>query len=249
MKKISLFFLSFCFIALFSSCDNDDDVNTHSESTLNLAYNVGGQVFNYGDIYDIGGIATSFSFAQFYLSGLSVMDDAGNMTMLEDTYILAKPSQTEYDLPEVSTDHVHMFNFNIGIDEATNNQSTEDFTNQPADSPLALQTPESMHWSWNVGYIFLKINAMVDTDGDGTPETPTEYHIGTDNLLTPVTVMIHEDSHNHNDHSSLKIGLNFDIAQLFNGIDLSTGTSTHTGDNLEMAQQITANYASAFSKQ
>ncbi len=250
MNKFSLLFLALFIVGSLISCDTDDDAHSHESDavSLNLAYNVGGQDFAYGNTYDVGGTAISFDFAQFYMSGFSIVDDKGNMTMLEDAYVLAKPSQTDYVLVDFEGEHIHMFNFNVGIDEATNNQSTEDFTAYPADSPLALQSPESMHWSWNVGYIFLKINAMVDTDGDGTPETATEYHIGTDNLLTPVSVMVHEDTgHDHEDEKM--IGLNFDIAQLFNGLDLSTGASTHTGDNIEMAQAIVANYGSAFSKQ
>lgn len=255
MNKFSFFLLSLLFVGFLSSCDNDDDVSHEHEEgqalSLDLAYNVGGLDFDYQTVYDINGTAISFDFAQFYMSGLNIMDDEGNMEAFADTYILANPEQSTYELGAFASSHIHMLNFNVGVDSLTNNQTNDDFTSYPADSPLALQTPVSMNWSWNVGYVFLKINAMVDTNGDGTPNAATEYHIGTDAFLGPVSVMIHEDvdSHEGHQHDEKTIGLNFDIAQLFNDVDLASGVQTHTGDNMELAQKIVANYSSAFSKQ
>lgn len=249
MNKISCLLLSLLFVGFLSSCDVDDDATNNNEDavlSLDIAYKVGEADFAYATTYDIDGTAVSFDFAQFYISGIEVTDEAMESNSFSDTYILAKPDAEAVELGNLDLDNIQMLNFNIGVDAATNSQSSEDFTNYEADNPLALQTPVSMHWNWNVGYIFLKINAMVDTDADGTPDTATEYHIGTDNFLTPVSVMIDETA---TEAGEKTIGLNFDIASLFTGIDLSTGAQTHTGDNPEMAQQIVANCASAFSKQ
>lgn len=234
------FLLSFVSVFVITGCDDDDDASDANNLALTFDYRVGDRDFAYGDVYTINGTAVSFDFAQFYVSGIELIDDTGGATSFDDVYLLVNPDQTRYQVGELADGDYTSLNFDIGVDAATNSQSETDFTERPADDPLALQVPEKMHWNWNVGYIFLKINANVDTDGDGTPETYTEYHLGTDNLLTTVTLAddaLVQDG---------EIDLRFQLDQLFSSIDLSTAGATHVMDNMPLAMEIADNYALAF---
>ena len=106
---------------------------------------------------------------------------------------------------------------------------------------LAPQSP-SMHWSWDAGYIFFRIDGMVDTDGDGTPDAGMEFHLGKDKYLTPLMIMAHSDA----DEANEMIDIELDVAKLFEGIDLSVDYVTHTGDFPALADQFAGNISGAF---
>ncbi len=72
-----------------------------------------------------------------------------------------------------------------------------------------------------------------------------EFHLGTDDLLREVQVMLHSEL----DATNNGINLNFDIAKLFTNVELSTQYSCHTSDAPELAHQVADNLNSAFSKQ
>ena len=107
-----------------------------------------------------------------------------------------------------------------------------------------MQTP-AMHWNWNAGYRFLRVDGLVDTDGDGTPSDILEIHIGTDNFLTEAAVMLQKDAE---DNDQNIIELEFDIANLFTDIDLTTENITHTGDYPDLAIKIKDNIPTSFTK-
>lgn len=76
------------------------------------------------------------------------------------------------------------FTSNLGVG-ATNNHA--DPTAFPIASPLNITNAADMHWSWNPGYIFMKVEAKVDTIQDGNElfDHNLIYHVGKDvNLQT-----------------------------------------------------------------
>jgi hypothetical protein len=168
------------------------------------------------------------------------MDDEGTLTDQPEATLLVRNGTTAYSLGEITTGHKHMIRFGVGVDSATN------FGTDPAtldmDNPLAPQAP-NMHWSWDNGYIFLRIDGQVDSDDDGVVDAPIEIHLGKQAFFTEVMVMLHENAHSE----TYEVALAFDLADLFSGIDLANNSVTHVGDNLALAQQVQANVASAFS--
>lgn len=224
-----------------TSCNKDDYYNLD----LEIDYKVGAESFVYDQVYTINGTAVKFSLVQFYVSGIHIEDHDGAKVNF-DKYLLVKPSQTNYELGPIAKDfgsHLHELNFNVGIDEATNSQTTETFTSRAATDPLSTQNP-AMHWSWNSGYIFIKMEGMVDTDGDGTPDAVAEWHLGMNSMLRPVGISAHSDL----SKGKNEIHLNFDVAKLFTDVDLATEYDTHTMDNMPLAVKIADNVSSAFSK-
>lgn len=232
--KYSFIALVSLMIVGFSACKKDKD---NSNTTLKVHYKVGSEVFAYNTNYTIGGVAVKFSLAQLYMSTIKLGENA-----YTDKYVLLKPAE-ETSLGYTAPGEYHMFSFNVGIDEATNSQTDADFTSRDANDPLAMQSPK-MHWSWSSGYLFLKIEGMVDTDGDSSPETVLEFHVGSNDMLRAVSLHSHATIE---DKSGNEIELSFDLEKLFTGIDLKTEYSTHTMDNKPLAKKIMDNLSTAFS--
>jgi hypothetical protein len=101
-----------------------------------------------------------------------------------------------------------------------------------------------MNWNWSAGYIFVRIDGMVDLDADGTPETPMEYHLGKEAFRRTVAKDLHTDI--KDDNQTLTFGLN--VAALFDGIDISQAYSVHTGDDLSTSAIFADNIADAITK-
>jgi hypothetical protein len=220
--------------------------NKNKDSVINLAFNykVNNSDFAYNQIYTINGVAIKFTLAQMYISGINIEDDALRSESFSDKYLLVKPESGSNVIGIVNNKdirHLHHIRFNLGIDSLTNNQSATDFAARTITDPLSAQNP-SMYWGAGNGYIFLRIDALVDTNADGTPETPAEFHIGVDSNLQAYDFIAHKDLENGTNN----IAINFNIAKLFDGIDLSTEYLTHTNDFPLIAGKIKLNLPAAF---
>ena len=110
--------------------------------------------------------------------------------------------------------------------------------------PLARQNNPPMNWNWSAGYIFVRIDGMVDLNGDGTPETPMEYHLGKEPFRRVIAKDLHTDI--EDDNQTLAFGL--DVAALFEGIDVTQAYSVHTGDDLATSAIFADNIADAITK-
>ena len=238
--KLILSFLTSGILLLNSSCEK------HKDITLNLAFNykVNNSEFAYNEVYTINGVAIKFTLAQMYISGINIEDDALRKEDFTDKYLLIRPETAASEIGLVSNKdihHLHHIRFNLGIDSVTNNQSAAEFAARTAPDPLAAQNPP-MHFSTGNGYIFLRIDALVDTDADGTPETADEFHIGGDSYLQAFDFIAHNDLEN----GANTFGINFNIAKLFDGVDLSTEYITHTADFSNIAEKLRLNMPAAF---
>lgn len=216
LSKFSLAIAAFALVFSMGSCKKDEeDTATDTDLSMHLHYKVGTEDFAYDQVYTIDGVAVKFTLAQFYVSGINIMNDDGEMHSFDDLFLLAKPSQMDYALGTVPAsfgDHLHMLNFNVGVDSVTNSQTEADFTSRDANDPLAAQNP-GMHWSWNSGYIFVKIEGEVDTDGDGTPDTAANWHIGKNSLLREVSLMAHQDMEDETATVEVGVGFGYRIDQ------------------------------------
>jgi hypothetical protein len=69
------------------------------------------------------------------------------------------------------------------------------------------------------------------------------FHLGTDNMLQNVSLTAHKDV----EKGSNMLHMEFDLAKLFEGIDLSTDYVTHTMNNPELAAAVRDNIPAAIS--
>ncbi|MEO1447958.1 MAG: MbnP family protein [Bacteroidota bacterium] len=201
---------------------------------------VGGEDLNFDNTFTIGGVAVKFSVVQFYVSAAAVSGN-GVADENEDTYLLVKAGTMNYPVGQITAGSKESVRFSVGLDSTTNHA---DPTLYESDNPLALQSP-SMHWSWDKGYQFIKIEGMVDTDNDGTPDAAMEFHIGKDSNLRTISLDISQSA----DMEMFMVNIDYDLAKLFDGIDLSTEYITHTGDFPALATKVIENVPGTFSIQ
>lgn len=232
------------FALVFTACDNDDETPGIQEGTVNMMfeYTVDGVAFDTTQVYEVNGTAVKFSIANFYVGGIELIPEEGDAIAVDDKYLLVTSETGMQEVTTVPAGHYHMVNFFVGVDPATNSQSEDDFTSRDADDPLAVQFP-AMHWNWNSGYRFLRIDGQVDTDGDGEVDESMAFHLGTDPMLQNVSVTAHKDV----EDGSNMLHLEFDLAKLFDDIDLSINYTTHTMNNPELATAVRDNIPAAFS--
>jgi hypothetical protein len=243
-QSMLLALLGSALLLTFSACEDDPVDRKDSDVALSFEYEVDGQDFNYEQVYDINGVATKFYAVQFYLGGMEFKPSSGDAVSVSD-YLLVKPGMTTDALVTLDKGDYDQLNFFIGVAPEDNDQTENDFTSRPADDPLAPQPSDQpqMHWNWNTGYIFFRIDGEVDTDGDGTPETAMEYHVGTNNFRTDISLNLSKEI--RDDATMLSIGL--DVAKLFNGLDLATESISHTGDFPQRARTFADNWPAAIS--
>lgn len=253
MKPNKIFFLSlFSLIAIsFTACNNDDEQpapDTKEMVGFEFNYVVDGEAYDTSKVYTINGTAVKFSIANFYLGGITFMSEEGVPTEVKDKYLLVTPTSGMQEVGELEEGHYHMARFFIGVDSVTNSQTEEDFTTRSEDpnDPLGLQSPQ-MHWSWNNGYKFIRIDGRVDTDGDGTPDEIMSFHLGNNGLVDMVKTLefvTHKDLEEGQGHMHFE----FDLAKALQDIDLSKDYFNHalTSQEIPLATQFRDNLGSAF---
>lgn len=117
---------------------------------------------------------------------------------------------------------------NIGVPPSINHA---DPSKQPNDSPLNISNVGTMHWGWNPGYIFVKIEGKADTlnDGQDNFDRTFNFHLGGDELLRTIqfpTVKWTELS-----STSFESQFTFDLKSFFDDadpIDLRKDYFTHS---------------------
>ncbi len=235
MKKILMIGLV---LTALLACSDDD-------GSFNLQVNMvsGDEELVLGQNIDINGVTVNLDIAQFYLAGVT-LDDEDDVISYADQYHIFSPTDEKNNYGDVEIDKTFdILKFFVGVEPSVNGQEEMDFTSRSTSDPLGPKDPQ-MHWNWNTGYKFVRLDGNVDLDDDGVAETQFRYHIGTDNLLRNVEVPI---DFNFRDGIN-DVVIEFDLEKLFEGIDLKVDYFTMTGDNPPPAIAAANNLPNAFSK-
>ncbi|MEZ5013713.1 MAG: MbnP family protein [Chitinophagales bacterium] len=187
-----------------------------------------------GNTYTIEGVATTLNYCRFYVSNIRLVNAAGEEIVAPEHYLYVQPDPDEYSLGDIPDGDYTAIRFDIGIDSATNHGDPSLY---PLGDPLGAQSP-NMHWGWLNGYIFLRIDGEADSNADGTPDDAFEMHIGTDDFL--VSVEIPYDL-TVSDQTENIFHMDANWEQLFVGVDLANDNTSHTTDNLTLANIIKNN--------
>ncbi|MCB0707327.1 MAG: T9SS type A sorting domain-containing protein [Saprospiraceae bacterium] len=163
-----------------------------------------------------GGYELTFTRVEYYISGIQLIHDGGQVTDVADTYLLVDAETTNaVSLGTFNVEHLEGLKFYIGVDEAHNHLDPGSY---PADSPLSPQIP-TMHWGWASGYRFVCL------EGWTAPGQSLIYQIhalGDDyyyanNLDADITAV----------NGELNIGLQANYLNMLLGIDVSSGLVVH----------------------
>lgn len=239
--------LLFGFIFTMSACKKEDDTpgETFGDFKIELDHKFGDTNFALGQPFtNAEGEELTFSIAKYYISNVVLTKVDGTTWSPEDNYFLvdiSNPSSTILDIQEAPAGDYLEMEFLIGVDSTRNVSGAQEG---------ALSVANNMFWSWNSGYIYIKMEGS-SPQANGNSFV---YHIG--GFKSPNSAI----QHSHFDFGSsllkIKPGASpqvhafVDISKLFNaehgGTNLSVGTlpvMTMPGAN---AKALATNFHHAF---
>lgn len=131
---------------------------------LRILHQWGGQPFSYGSPTAItAGDDVTINRLEYYISGIEVTHDGGQVLSLDTIYTLVDAQNTTQiylgDLPVTTLESVA---FSVGVDNGSNHLDPASFN---MSHPLAPKSP-SMHWGWAAGYRFVAIEGTVGSNKD-----------------------------------------------------------------------------------
>ncbi len=244
MQTRRLLSLATMIALMMLGCSKDSDEPSRARLAFAFEFTVGEDALAFGQLYNVGGTAVTFSTANYYLGGLQLTQQNGTIIDLSDQYLLAGLNTAATLNEDLDISNIIHAKFFIGVDPTTNAQTETDFTSRPTSDPLGLQDP-AMHWNWNTGYKFLRVDGDADTDGDGAVDTGIAYHIGSDPFLKSFDRPVRLELQGGDNTVTFAL----DLAQLLEGVDLSTEIDTHTSNDLPLAERISSNMEAAFTLQ
>lgn len=191
--------------------------------------------------YVINGVTTYIDLVQFYVSGITLVNAAGE-SFTSESYLLVKPETEAYAIGNFPAGEYTKVIFNVGIDSITNHADPSQYN---LGDPLGAQTP-TMHWGWSFGYIFVRIDGEADTDADGTPDPAGvfEMHVGEDRYMVTVEV---EMPITVGENAENIVHLAADWDTFFSGVDMANDNTVHGADNIPLANLLYDNTLLMFS--
>ncbi len=269
MKRFTYFSLVASFaLIFFAGCDTTVENDDPAMLSFDLDATFAGTplIADGSQTYSLDGRNIVFESARMYLSGITLIgSDGTEYPMLAETplttvardadgndvahtvdehIVLVKhdAGTTRYHLGEVAPGTYSGFRVSIGINGQTNKV---DASQIPESHPLGKQTDRNNHWSWNSGYIFLRLDGKVDADSDGVPESQWDVHLGTASYLQTMTF---NEAFELNPGEEVDLHVIIDYARFLAGLDYSDPTQhiCHTMDNIPVAQIVGANVENAF---
>jgi hypothetical protein len=223
--------------------EEDDGSCTYSAATLTLQVNhkAGNQNFALNTPLTLSnGRAFQLTRARFYASMFQIDQASGHQHLLDFTQILG--DKATYELGEVEPGDYERLVFKVGIDSFVNHSDPTQF---PADHALSSASHTYDHWSWNTGYIFLRITGSVDTSAamTGAMTGPIDLDVSTDVLLRTISL---DKVFSIGSGENATVSITVDWAKAFDGLDMKNAV-THTMDNIPMATQVMDNFVSGIS--
>ena len=267
MKIFKLTLLPILLIGLIlTGCDaesmNDDkDVDL----TLRLQGVFGGQQLVVGQEYDHNGAAITLSTARVYLSEIVLTTaDGEEVAFTADPITIPAKDENDNDVSHTVTDRIILVKsdlgeemYHMGTAPAGDYQSARfrvgimgldnriDASQVPATHALAKQTDKNNHWNWANGYIYLRLDGQVDTDGDGEVDDLWEAHIGKENFSREVTI---NTPFTLDAETGNMLHFMVDYQQFISTVNPANPAEriSHTGDNIPVANKVANNMSGAF---
>lgn len=254
-KKISLFNI-LLLTAISFACKPEadmpepkpDTLTNDSELKLSLNHLVDGKPLTFQTlITNDDGTRYFIDNFRYYLSKIRLIDEKGTEVSVPSEYQLVVNGTKDYQLGKVPKGKYTSLRFGVGIDSANN--TTKDPTTYPKSSPLSLQSP-SMFWTWQTGYIFMKLEGSLDPSTDQSEEIK-EYsfknsiivHLGRDIYYREIEIPLDIEISD----SPQTIELNLMVDKLLKGIDIKKYNFTHSSTNSDpLAGGVANNLSAAF---
>lgn len=245
MKKVLYSLSIIALVVSLNSCKKEDAGPSNQTLKLHVHSVAGSDALNYSNTFTTAaGKRFTLSEFRYYVSGVSLLKNDGTKFPITGKYFLVSPSVSDYDLGSVPVGDYKGLEFSVGIDSAANHSDPATYE---ATNPLAIQTP-AIHWSWNSGYIFVKLEGKCDTSATNTGALDQDLilHLGLDKFLRTVTL---NTAFTVSKDNAKSLTLVADVTKYLTGVDFKTENMTHTMDNQPLATRLADNISSMFSIQ
>lgn len=213
MKKI-FFFAIIAFALAGGSCKDEKPnppVDVPAALKLVIRHTFDGELAAFNNVqYQTTHNFIGVSNLSYYLSSFELQKPDGSWMPIEQYELLVaqdKPQDT-ITLGNVPKGAYTGIRFSLGVDSLNNHA---DPSLWPNDHPLSLMRGGQMHWHWNSGYIFLKLEGRFRKDG--TNSGLYSYHIGRDDLITNFSF---ENLNINYDDGVIHLPFKFEISKFFN---------------------------------
>jgi hypothetical protein len=189
MKHFSI--LALISLATLFSCKKDktpsghDDMVSPPESVLKLQPVFGSTNLKLDSVYTL---SNGFEIKILELKAYFTDVQAGGITLKDAAlFDFRLHGDLVFDVTGIAAGSSNSIQFGIGVPGMINHNDPSLF---PSSNPLNIAIANDMHWDWNPGYIFFKVEAKVDTIVDGVTNCDHNliYHVGTDGYYTSKTV-------------------------------------------------------------
>lgn len=175
-----LFSIAFAILFLLSSCEKKEVLPSYSRLKINFVNTINSTPIKLNSNYlTPNNEEFSISTLNYFISNIELVRQDGNKIVLDNQYFLIKESDLNSKIIQIDslpTGTYSSINFIIGVDSLKNTSPLEERIGVL--DPATYGT-DNMYWSWNSGYIFLKMegiaaNAPLDNSGINS----YKYHIG-----------------------------------------------------------------------
>jgi hypothetical protein len=205
-----------------------------------------GQIMHLDSVYTTNeGYDVKFTELKFFMEGVvgvdSILIDAGLFNYKANGISMISTFGNPSDFDSIYC--------NLGVDKTRNHADPTLF---PVGSVLNITNANDMHWNWNPGYIFAKIEAVVDTiqDGNSVFDHNVVFHVGGD----PNKQLLAFEGVNWNQiedykyHLPLKVDMSVFLSGAAQVIDLKSEFVSHTGPTEDaITLKVMQNLAGAIS--
>lgn len=167
-NQLAIFAALITGILFVASCTPDEPKAETGTVTLEFEHIFDGDAFALGNDYTTsnGDIITPSTF-RYYVSNIVLLNDDGSSTYeVPNSYSIVDidvEESLELDITDVPNGEYSKVNFILGVDSTANVSGAQEG---------ALDQANGLFWSWNNGYIFLKLEGRTSNSTDIT------YHIG-----------------------------------------------------------------------
>jgi hypothetical protein len=168
MKKLFIFGIA---VLSLTACKKEESSTHDGNGTVEIEFDhqigenslvMGTEGYTFGENMNV-----KINTVKYYISNVVLTEEDGTELVIEDSYHLVDASKEEsllFRLEDVPSGTYDKISFMVGVDAPRNTEGAQEGALDPANG---------MFWSWNSGYIFLKLEGSYgETDEDFS------YHIG-----------------------------------------------------------------------
>lgn len=184
---------------------------------------------------------------KFYLSNITFITSKNEEVLAKDIVLIDLNSfgnQKKSSLIQIAPGNYKGIKMGLGVNASINN-------NDPTlyDETHPLSVFNGMHWNWNNGFIFLKLEGKYNAapNAENLPDTYL-YHLGLNQLYQTLNFTKELVIDNNKTHS---ITFLIDVEKIFSNetekLDLPNESSTHTTGNIPLAEKTIRMFGNSIS--